>query len=101
MPLASGTSVGPYEVVAIGAGRNERLRLCRAEDCESEARHQREFAAGVGPRLGRPVLDTPSAAARRRPRATALSRCEAQTRRATATGVGSPSRAGEGGAPRA
>ena len=71
MPLASGTSVGPYEVVAIGAGRNERLRLCRAEDCESEARHQREFAAGVGPRLGRPVLDldTPSAAARRRPRA--------------------------------
>ena len=28
----------------------ERLRLCRAEDRKSEARHLRQFAAGVGPR---------------------------------------------------
>src|SRR5262245_55145158 len=28
----------------------KRLRPCRAEDCESEARRQRKVAAGVGPR---------------------------------------------------
>src|SRR5262245_41722479 len=33
-----------------GTQTRKRLRPCRAEECESEARHQRKVAAGVGPR---------------------------------------------------
>jgi hypothetical protein len=50
MPLTTGTHLGPYEIVApIGAGGMSACGHAEPRTWGSEARHQRQFALGVGP----------------------------------------------------
>jgi hypothetical protein len=50
MPLTIGTRLGPYEIVApLGAGGMSAGGYAEPRTRESEARHQRQFALGVGP----------------------------------------------------
>ena len=51
MSLINGARLGPYEILApLGAGGMGASGHVEPRTCESEARRQREFAAGVGPR---------------------------------------------------
>jgi hypothetical protein len=50
MTLAAGTRLGPYEILAaIGAGDMSACGYAEPRTWESEAKHQRQFALGVGP----------------------------------------------------
>ena len=49
MPLVSGVSIGPYQIVApLGAGGMSACGYAEPRTCESEARHQRQFAGVEG-----------------------------------------------------
>jgi hypothetical protein len=51
MALKVGARLGPYEVLGpIGAGGMSTRGYAEPRTQKSEARHQRQFAAGVGPR---------------------------------------------------
>jgi hypothetical protein len=51
MALVIGARIGPYEIVsALGAGGMSACGHAEPRTWKSEARHQCEFAAGVGPR---------------------------------------------------
>ena len=49
MALSAGTCLGPYEILsAIGAGGMSACGHAEPRTRESEVRHQRQVAAGVG-----------------------------------------------------
>ena len=49
MALTTGARLGPYEILsALGAGGMSASGHVEPRTCESEARRQREFAAGAG-----------------------------------------------------
>ena len=51
MPIVSGSRLGLYEVVSpLGAGGMSACGHTEPRTCKSEARCQRQFAPGVGPR---------------------------------------------------
>ena len=51
MPLVIGTRLVPYEIVApLGQGGMSARGYAEPRTGNSEARHQRQFALGVGPR---------------------------------------------------
>jgi hypothetical protein len=50
MPLVTGASLGPYQILApLGVGGMSACGHAELRTWKSEARHQRQFALGVGP----------------------------------------------------